>query len=96
MYRNRKFGLKTVSNLAAQKSIENSQQLNVSKILSEINGPSNAKIQRLEVSFLFLLNYSIYEQGNNSCQSPRFYQSFLIFFQFPDDRMLNYMSLLII
>lgn len=56
MYKNRKYGLKTVSNLAAQKSIENSQQdsLNVSRVLAEINGPPNPKIARLEVSFLTL------------------------------------------
>lgn len=54
MYKNRKFGIKSVSNLAAQKSIENSQQesLNVSRVLAEINGPSSPKIARLEVSFL--------------------------------------------
>lgn len=57
MYKNRKFGVKTVSNLAAQKSLENSQQesLNISRVLSEINGPTNSKIARLEVSFLLLL-----------------------------------------
>lgn len=57
MYRNRKFGTKTVSNLAAQKSVENSQQhsLNVSRVLAEINGPP-PKVQRLDVSLRLFIS----------------------------------------